>query len=76
MLTRPACILPRADCERLDLITGDLFFLKTPNLPLVVGVVDVASLDVDEVVAAGERSLEAESRRGVDLSFEAAANFF
>ena len=58
------------------MITGDLFFLKTPNLPLVVGVVDIASLEVDDVVAVGERSLEAESRRGVDRSFVAAANFF
>ena len=58
------------------MISGDLFFLKTPSLPLVVGVVDKANLEVELVEAAGERSLEAERSLGVDRNLVAAENFF
>ena len=74
LLTRPICILPRADWDRLDLMTGDLFFLKMPSLPLV-GVV-LASLEVELELAVGDRRREADSSRGVERSFETAGNFF
>ena len=74
LLTLPSWILPRADWLRLDLMTGDLFFLKMPSLPLV-GVVP-PSLEVELELAGGESRREADSRRGGERSLETAGNFF
>merc|ERR1719509_517322 len=73
LLTLPAATLPSADWESEALIEGERFLLKRPAL---VGVVEMAARrEVEEVEGRGERSLEADSSRGVERSFVAAANF-